>query len=515
MLAVQICEVSFEKVYKDGVGTMVNSQSIRKEGSTMNKVLIFTVIFAVSCSVFGQTWQIPQGSAVIDANLSDWADSPWIDMDVIAYGLPSNISNAKMAVRWDTTNLYMAITCDDADLQLSQGCLSWNGQDDIEVYVNVSNNDPVNYSSINWVTAQHYFIGANGDNATGLSSTPASPAGAWSNLGSVNPLPDAVNWPNTNIEYATNVTGNTITYEMKLPAYSNMAIGEVKTLTAGDIVGLDAIVADRGLYNYGWVGINADGGKSGNAGQFQDWELVTEIVNADVHYTFQETAPGTWKVFVEISGEDTAGLSAYEIWVDNVAEGSVSFAENTLGSGTTGFSSNTLLYGEIGESFNVGNHQNAGDAAIEGIGMVAVNEAGVVLDAQALIGILTTPTGLTEDDFRVAVVGLLDETGGDFLNTNTLVPTIEVIQFSFLLGDANGDGVVSAGDYASVQANFGNTGTAGGGLAGDANGDGVVSAGDYASVQANFGNTSGVGLVPEPATISFLLMGTIALIRRK
>ena len=55
-----------------------------------------------------------------------------------------------------------------------------------------------------------------------------------------------------------------------------------------------------------------------------------------------------------------------------------------------------------------------------------------------------------------------------------------------LLGDANGDGVVSAGDYASIQTNFGNTGAPG--IPGDANGDGVVSAGDYATVQANFGN---------------------------
>lgn len=56
-----------------------------------------------------------------------------------------------------------------------------------------------------------------------------------------------------------------------------------------------------------------------------------------------------------------------------------------------------------------------------------------------------------------------------------------------LLGDANGDGVVSAGDYASVQANYGNTGDPG--IPGDANWDGVVSAGDYASIQANFGHT--------------------------
>ncbi len=83
-----------------------------------------------------------------------------------------------------------------------------------------------------------------------------------------------------------------------------------------------------------------------------------------------------------------------------------------------------------------------------------------------------------------------------------------------LLGDSNRDGVVSAGDYAAVQSNFGNTGEPG--ILGDANADGVVSAGDYASVQANFGNTAGAEIVPEPATISLLAVGALAMrIRRR
>ena len=75
---------------------------------------------------------------------------------------------------------------------------------------------------------------------------------------------------------------------------------------------------------------------------------------------------------------------------------------------------------------------------------------------------------------------------------------------AFLPGDANGDGVVSADDYASVQANFGNSGVFG--ILGDANLDGLVSADDYASVQANFGNTAGAGLLGDGETsVSSLL----------
>jgi hypothetical protein len=82
-----------------------------------------------------------------------------------------------------------------------------------------------------------------------------------------------------------------------------------------------------------------------------------------------------------------------------------------------------------------------------------------------------------------------------------------------LEGDANRDGVVSAADYAAIQAYFGFIGEAG--MPGDANLDGVVSAGDYASVQANFGNISPTTSIPEPTMLSILAFCGLAFLRRK
>ena len=472
----------------------------------MNKLIIFTVVLAVSCAAFGEVWQMTAGTATIDADLSDWAGASWIPMDITAYGDPANISNAQMAVRWDTNNIYLAVTYQDSDLQLSQSCLGWNGQDDIEVYINANNDNTYNYSSSGFITAQQYLFGPYGNNASGLSSTPAVPANTWGSLSDSIPLTTAQMGNNV----ATSVSGNTVTYEMKVPAYNDLGTGALETLSVGDIVGFDVVAADKGASNYGWKGINSLSGKSGDAGQFQDWVLVNESLS--VKYTFEETSPGTWNVFADVTGDTTAGLSAYEIWVDGVDAGTVSYAENTLGSSTEGFLASTLLQGDIAGSFNAGNYQNA-NSAIEGIGKVAVNESGVVLDAHALLGVLTTETGLTEENFRVGVFGLLNAAGDGYVYSpeSLVTPTVEVIPIPLpIIGDANHDGVVSAGDYACVQANFGSVGT---GILGDANQDGVVSAGDYACVQANFGNTS-AGVVPEPASLSLLVLGCSALLKR-
>lgn len=247
------------------------------------------------------------------------------------------------------------------------------------------------------------------------------------------------------------------------------------------------------------------------------------------HYTFNEVSPGQWEVYLSVAGEETTGLSAYSFWVDNVDPAGVNFEENGLftlqqeGGNffPVGFLPGTFVEGEVGGSYNAGNYQGSGQYALKYLGMTSLFEDGyspgqtplVDLEALALLGVLTTTPGLDEGDFRVGEVGLLDATGEGFLS-ETLQATIDVNALPWLAGDANCDGVVSADDYASVQAHFGEAGDPG--ILGDANLDGIVSADDYASVQAHFGEVfTETTPTPEPGTLGLLLVGAGLTLRRK
>ena len=253
----------------------------------MKKVLALIMVLSFSSMAFGvlppdKCMPHADDPIVIDGDLSEWqTGGDWHQMTVVAYGNPDDLSEVWMAARWDAGNVYMAVTLQDADYMLGDYDLAWNGQDDIEVYIDPQNLDTSGYNlpagdvppSTRNEDIQQWFVGPRGDVPD--STSPNWTGETWYDLGSF-PLPvDGNGIEAVSVCNPASNSGNII-YEARIPSYSKRSEGLIHELELGCVIGFDIVAAGKSATGYGWLGLHAEPSKYTLAANMQNWMLVPE-----------------------------------------------------------------------------------------------------------------------------------------------------------------------------------------------------------------------------------------------
>jgi len=167
------------------------------------------------------------------------------------------------------------------------------------------------------------------------------------------------------------------------------------------------------------------------------------------------------------------------------------------------------------------------------IGVWDITNTDTVFDGADVMFRYDADAVTTETDLRIwkesggvwTAVDCSVETGNNLIRANDIdsFSNFVVVENGVLFGDADGDWDVDFADFQAVKNSFGTTSGATW-ADGDFDGDGDVDFADFQTVKNNFGGSfdltdwsppAGMSTTPEPATMSVLALGGLALLRRR
>lgn len=222
---------------------------------------------------FNPTGTIVRGTATVDGNLDEWADADeWVYLNDVYYGNPSDVTEAKMSLRWDGDNevIYAAVMVTDTVHMFSDAYGDWDDSDRLEVFSQGDAAGGTDYGATCEI-AQQYFV------------APNTSAGAWASWPNGYALTGN---PDPGFVYAVRVNGDQIIYELAVKQYDNYAgrlgaLGDtlVTELETGDMIRFDIVVDTRwgtGADDFGMLAAYNYGPKYYNANTFALYQLVEQ-----------------------------------------------------------------------------------------------------------------------------------------------------------------------------------------------------------------------------------------------